>query len=98
MPARAPSPADAVVQHGFVTLEHRRCHYYRWGSTGPPVVLVHGTGFHGYVWKPIAEALSRDYRVLAYDQRGHGDSYKPDGGYRWEVFGDDLFDVLEPLQ
>jgi pimeloyl-ACP methyl ester carboxylesterase len=40
-------------------------------------VLVHAIGFHGHVWKRIAQALSRDYQVVALDRRGRGASPKP---------------------
>jgi pimeloyl-ACP methyl ester carboxylesterase len=90
--------ANAVVQHRSVTIEGERFHCFVWGASGPCVVLVHATGFHGYVWKPIAQGLSRDHHVFALDQRGHGDSFKPDVGYAWEVFGKDLFHFLTALR
>jgi len=85
------------VQHRSVILNNQRLHYYVWGEDGPPLVLIHATGFHGYVWKPIAESLSRQYRVIAPDQRGHGDSEKPESGYAWDVFGNDLHEFLDAL-
>ena len=77
-------------------LRQGRFHYISWGD-GPPIVLMHGTGFHGYVWKPIALGLSRDHQVLALDQRGHGDSVKPATGYAWEAFASDLAEFLTAL-
>ena len=88
----------AAAQHHDVSLDHLRFHYDAWGDHGPPVVLVHATGFLGYVWKPIAEGLSRDYHVFALDQRGHGDSAKPESGYAWEVFANDLHRFLVVLR
>lgn len=86
------------MESHYIELNHERFHYFRWGNTGPTVVLVHATGFHGYVWKPIAQGLSGDHHVVAIDQRGHGDSVKPERGYAWEVFGDDLWRFLLTLQ
>jgi len=97
MLAHRPRPTSAAVQHRYVTLDHLRFHYYVWGNEGPPIILLHATGFHGYVWKPIAESLSRDHHVLALDQRGHGDSAKPDSGYEWEGFANDLYQFLVRL-
>ena len=39
--------------------------------------------------------LSPEYRVIAYDLRGRGDSDKPDTGYGLEAHGDDLAHLLD---
>ena len=97
MIARRDALFGAVPQHRFVNSDRVRFHYLEWDNNGPPIVLVHGTGFHAYVWKPIAQLLSQSFRVLALDQRGHGDSSKPEGGYGWNDFGDDLHRFLDAL-
>ncbi|TVP67486.1 MAG: alpha/beta hydrolase [Leptolyngbya sp. LCM1.Bin17] len=51
--------------------------YLAWGQ-GPTVMLLHGLADHGLVWQPLAATLATDYRCLAPDLRGHGDSGKPD--------------------
>ena len=62
-------------------------------------LLHHATGYCAGVWGPVAEQLSRHYRVIAMDARGHGDSSKPDGSdaYLWPNFGRDLIAVAEQL-
>jgi pimeloyl-ACP methyl ester carboxylesterase len=95
--AQRPSRPSPIVQHQYVSVERQRFHCFSWGTEGPPIVLVHGTGFHGYVWKPVAQGLSLDARVFALDQRGHGDSFKPESGYAWEHFAEDLYHVLTGL-
>jgi len=87
-----PTPAS-----GFVSVNGVRLHYLDYGGTGPPAVLHHATGFHAWVWTPIAEALSTRYRVFALDARGHGDSEKPPDGYRWATFIADLVAFVEAL-
>jgi pimeloyl-ACP methyl ester carboxylesterase len=49
-------------------------HYADWDGGGPPVVMLHGLSGHARTWDHTAAALSDRYRVLALDQRGHGDS------------------------
>lgn len=49
-------------------------HYTDWGGDGPPLVMLHGLSGHARTWDHTAAALSDTYRVLALDQRGHGDS------------------------
>jgi pimeloyl-ACP methyl ester carboxylesterase len=72
---------------------------YNLGGDGPPVVLLHATGFHGRCWIPLAGELTPYFSVWAVDQRGHGASGKaPAGGYHdWSLFVDDLFAVLGAL-
>jgi pimeloyl-ACP methyl ester carboxylesterase len=97
MIARRDALLGAVPQHRYVNIERLRFHYLEWENSGPPIVLVHGTGFHAYVWKPIAQLLSQSFRVLALDQRGHGNSSKPESGYSWDHFGIDLYHFLDSL-
>lgn len=45
---------------------------------GEPVVLIHGfCANHLLNWAPVIEDLSKDHKVIAYDNRGHGQSGKP---------------------
>jgi pimeloyl-ACP methyl ester carboxylesterase len=64
-------------QDGFVQANGLRLHYLNWDSQGPPAVLLHASSFLARLWQPIAQELSHDFRVLACDARGHGDSEKP---------------------
>jgi len=45
--------------------------YERTGS-GPPLVLVHGTGIDHTYWTPVVGALNRSFTVWALDRRGRG--------------------------
>jgi pimeloyl-ACP methyl ester carboxylesterase len=69
------------------------------GGDGPPVMLVHATGFHGRCWDPVAERLAQTFSVWAIDQRGHGESGKaPDGRYdEWDRFVEDLLAVVDGM-
>ena len=64
---------------------------------GPPVVAVHATGFHRGVWAPWLPKLAERFRVVTLDQRGHGDSDKPESGYAWEGFATDVLAVVDAL-
>lgn len=46
----------------------------QWGAAGPMILCVHGITSSRASWRRTAEYLSSKYRVIAYDQRGHGDS------------------------
>jgi pimeloyl-ACP methyl ester carboxylesterase len=53
-----------------------RLHYLEWnpGATRT-IVLLHGNSANAWWWQPLADAMrAMDFRLLALDQRGHGDS------------------------
>jgi len=62
-----------------------------------PILLAHATGFHGYVWAPLAAALHR-FDAYAPDLRGHGDATAPaSGDFSWNGFADDVLAVVDHL-
>ena len=75
-------------------------HYLDWGpATAPPVVLLHGITGHARVWDHLAERLVPGRRVLALDQRGHGDSdAAADDDYRVDTMADDVAGFAGSLQ
>jgi len=42
-----------------------------------PVILIHGVGLNSSIWMPQIKALAGDYRVVAFDLLGHGESSLP---------------------
>ena len=74
-------------------------HYRVDGPTGAPVlVLAHALGLSMAMWDPQVAPLSREFRVLRYDHRGHGGSPVPDGPYRIDDLGRDLLHLLDRLE
>lgn len=60
-------------------------------------VFLHGLmGFH-HNWRKIISGLEATEHCLSFDQRGHGRSYHPDGGYRPEDYAQDLKEILDHL-
>jgi len=77
-----------------------RLHYQEWSPTSPTraargtFVLVHGLGSSCHIWDLLAPRLAEDYRVLALDQRGHGEGDQPDTGYDFASVVADLDSFL----
>lgn len=83
-----------------VSADGGRIHVEEYGrSDGPTVVLSHGWTCSTLFWAPVVRALSADFRVIAYDQRGHGRSDPPATrkGYGTALLADDLQAVLEAV-
>ncbi len=81
-----------------VTVNGVRLHYLDEG-TGPEVVVFS----HGYLldhrhFLPQIEALSGQYRCLAYDHRGHGQSQVSSSGYEMESLYEDAVGFIEALE
>lgn len=65
------------------------------GADGVPVLLVHGLASNARLWDGVAERVAAaGHPVVAVDQRGHGCSEKPGGGYDFETLTADLLAVM----
>ncbi len=64
---------------------------------GPPVVLIHGYTDNARDWVPLIPYLSRRYRLIVVDIRGHGRSDKPECCYARIDFAYDIKLLLDAL-
>ena len=71
-----------------------------WESTGEgePVLLVMGLGLSGGAWWRTVDTLSRDFRVITFDNRGVGRSRGLTPAYTTEALADDAVAVLDALE
>jgi pimeloyl-ACP methyl ester carboxylesterase len=68
------------------------------GGEGPPLLLVHATGFCAGVFIPLAAILRRRFRCWGVDLRGHGAAGPVAGGdYAWRGFADDVLTAVDGL-
>jgi pimeloyl-ACP methyl ester carboxylesterase len=89
-----------ALESGFVDTDSVRIHYLAAGDpSAKAVVLVHGVSHCGGVWAPLMESLAaKGFYTIAPDLRGHGHSDKPESGYNWHNFRDDVAGVLDCLE
>ncbi len=88
------------MQSFHVAVNGVRLHVTDWGGDDFPVLFAHPTGFLGAIWRPVIEhmrAAGFGSRVLTFDQRGHGLSSKPDEGYAWSNFVEDVRQLIVAL-
>lgn len=64
---------------------------------GPTLMLSNPLGTTLQIWEPQMAALTRYFRVIRYDRRGHGKSGTPPGPYSIEDFGRDALAILDDL-
>ena len=85
---------SAAVIDELIELRGLRFHYRDWAAKtpgAPVLVLLHGLSGHARSWDAFAEAMTDRYRVLALDQRGHGETaWAAADKYGVEDMADDL--------
>jgi pimeloyl-ACP methyl ester carboxylesterase len=70
-----PHKAGVSYRSCNIVLRQMRFHFLEWGETdAPAIVLLHGGHQSAHSWDLVSLHLAQRYRVLALDQRGHGDS------------------------
>ena len=82
----------------FLTANELRLHYLDWdGDAAKPLVLLHGGAASCHWWDWVAPLLRDDYRVLALDWRGHGESERDAPPYHTRDFVADLEGLIQNL-
>ena len=72
--------------------------FYEDHGSGDPVILIHGYPLSGASWeKQLPALLQAGYRVITYDRRGFGKSSQPATGYQYDVFAEDLRQLVSHL-
>ena len=76
-----------------------RLHYAEYGSPdGEPVVFLHGWPDSWFSFSRVMPLLPKRLRAVAIDQRGFGDSDRPESGYTIRELGADVLAFLDALQ
>ena len=87
-------------ENGYFSHNGLRLHYVEWGEAeNPPMVLLHGLRDCARSWDVFSRGMQGDYRVIALDSRGHGDSgWGGPGGYHFESYVSDIKALLDYLE
>ncbi|MCR8642923.1 alpha/beta fold hydrolase [Paenibacillus sp. N1-5-1-14] len=82
----------------FTTLDGVQIAYRMDGSDDKPVLmLANSIATSMNMWDDQMNELTKYFRVLRYDYRGHGDSDTPDGPYSFDRLGRDVMELLHTL-
>jgi pimeloyl-ACP methyl ester carboxylesterase len=71
--------------------------YYEVRGSGRPLVLLHGGLSSSVDFEAIIPELSRSFRVITIDRRGHGRSSDSDAPFTYEGMADEVKAVLDGL-
>jgi pimeloyl-ACP methyl ester carboxylesterase len=86
-----------VAKENDVTVNGINIHYIDWQGKGKPIVCLHGLTANCRYFDSLGERLTPDYRIIAYDLRGRGNSSKPESGYNFIRHGADIEGFLDAL-
>lgn len=88
-------------EHSFLTTKSgHKFHYVAKGDDGKPLMLcVHGFPEFWFSWRFQLPEFCDDYRVVAIDFRGYGESYRPKNisDYKASLLCQDLQEIVEAL-
>lgn len=97
-PMSWPEPTLASFNHSFRTVNNIRLHYVEGGNKeGKAVVLLPGFPESWFAWRKIMPLLSNDFRVIALDLPGQGDSDRPMSGYDTKTIAIIIHKFLQQL-
>lgn len=88
--------SSSAPESKYATVLSFKLHYLEAGH-GAPVILLHGLGGDGSRWAPNIEPLSRDFRVIALDQIGFGESDKPLANYNDAMLAQFLVEFMKTV-
>ncbi len=82
-----------------ITTKNQTVSYIDEGSAyAPTIILIHGFPLNKSMWYKQIGALKDNFRVVAYDIRGHGNSDAGDDDFSMELFVNDLISLMDNLK
>jgi pimeloyl-ACP methyl ester carboxylesterase len=97
MKARHPGLTLAGLTHHQAMVNGTRLHYVSAGSTGSPILLVHGFPESWWTFHKLIPLLATRHRVIAVDLRGFGDSDNQPRSYDSKASATDLLELVRQL-
>ncbi len=67
------------------------------GKGNPALIFVHGLSINKFYWNPQIKYFSKNYRVVAVDLAGHGESENTRNNYTVQAYAEDVAAVVENL-
>jgi len=91
------SPTLPGITHHRAEVNGTNLHYIAAGTSGSPILLVHGFPETWWAFRKLIPLLAASHRVFAVDLRGFGDSDNGPGEYDSKTSAEDLHLLIEQL-
>ena len=85
-----------TARNQYMKIDDVTLRYRVWGK-GQPVLMLHGAMEYWREWERQIPALARDFKVIAVDTRGHGESTFTDRELSYELFAKDMLEFAARL-
>ena len=92
------SPAVNRPTEAWAEIGELRVRYLDWGGDGPPIVALHGLASSAHWYDIVAPMLRVQGRIIAPDQRGHGQTTQATSGYDWQTVSADIVGLMDHLE
>ena len=90
------APIRTIIHGNTVQINNIDMYYEEYG-VGKPLVLLHGFGGCSQNWHQFTVELSKHYRLIVVDLRGHGYSTNPENKFTHREAANDVFQLLDSL-
>jgi len=97
MNATPPAATLPEISHHRVDVNGTTLHYVAAGTSGAPILLVHGFPETWWTFRKLIPLLAAHHRVYAVDLRGFGDSDNKPGEYDSATSAEDLHQLIQHL-
>jgi pimeloyl-ACP methyl ester carboxylesterase len=84
------------MKKGYIELDEGQIHY-RVEGNGEPLILLHQAPLSGEEFQDVMHVLSRDFKVIAPDLPGHGQSYDLTREYEVEDYSSSIIRFIDAL-
>ena len=90
-------PEERWPEEQWAEVRDLHMRYLDWGGDGTPVLALHGLASSSHWYDTVAPLLRQDFRIIAPDQRGHGQTTQAPSGYDWASVASDAVGLLDHL-
>jgi pimeloyl-ACP methyl ester carboxylesterase len=91
------TPSGLIMQTQLIHTSQLRMHILEWAGQEPTILMLHPNQMNAHIWTPMIKTGALHNRIIAPDQRGHGDTDYPDHGYSLADYLADDVALLDQL-
>lgn len=89
---------ESEIKENYIIANGINTYYLEQGE-GYPLILLHGGFSTARIgWEKIIPKLSKNFRVIAPDYRGHGKTDNPSGKFSYRLMADDIAELITVLK
>jgi pimeloyl-ACP methyl ester carboxylesterase len=92
-----PGQAAIAPTENWAEIGPLHMRFLEWHGNGPPIIALHGLASSAHWYERVASYLNEQHRIIAPDQRGHGQTTQAASGYDWQTLASDIVGLMDYL-